>query len=558
LLISTADPGLTIKSVVSDKPDVLYVNPLVTMSSTSYLLVGLKKGSATLTVTASNGKVAKKKITVRDKVYIKSFSFYAADTSSGAPTAASFKELTFAAGDTSKTFCLYAAAQPTSASFGGDLTIATDIVTPGAATFSSSSPQVALVSERARDGYSQVLVSKPGTATLTVQATDGGKAKSTFKVTAKGKLITDFERVADFSLQPGATRHLEPDAVPSDAWDKTFAWSSSNKKVAAVDAEGNVTAVRLGTSTITCKNAASGLKHSFKVTVGYNSVASGTTYRFFAYNPVNMVNTDIPNNSSWLMFYSFGTAFENARLFQIATYNQIALKLNDLHNGGMDEDDVTVIYLTGDGYFAPGSEDNGALCNRFDFNDRLTVAQVRTILEKIPGTVILIVDADCSGSFITSKGAASKAQALARQNAFNRVWTDAFSSSRAVNYSAKGLADSEKKSKFKILTACSATGISQIDQTNKANQYSWFAYWLAKGLGATFGSDGLWNDYTTFTPATAPANANPKVDKVITLSELYKYIQAGIKSESTPLKWQTVSVWPANDPTAVINMTPYA
>jgi hypothetical protein len=102
-----------------------------------------------------------------------------------------------------------------------------------------------------------------------------------------------------------------------------------------------------------------------------------------------------------------------------------------------------------------------------------------------------------------------------------------------------------------VLVSCGATGASR---QNAAGKYLWVSYWLARGLGATFGSNGVHNDYSTFTPSAAPADLNQ--DKVVTLSELYKYVQAGILSESTPTKWQTVSVWPANDPTAVINMTP--
>ena len=40
---------------------------------------------------------------------------------------------------------------------------------------------------------------------------------------------------------------------------------------------------------------------------------------------------------------------------------------------------------------------------------------------------------------------------------------------------------------------------------------------------------------------------------MVTLAELYSYVKARAKTEFTPVKWQTISVWPANDPTAILN-----
>ena len=50
--------------------------------------------------------------------------------------------------------------------------------------------------------------------------------------------------------------------------------------------------------------------------------------------------------------------------------------------------------------------------------------------------------------------------------------------------------------------------------------------------------------------ANPPADLNSTKDEVVTLFEIYKYVQANIKNESSSKYWQTACVWPANDPSS--------
>lgn len=62
-------------------------------------------------------------------------------------------------------------------------------------------------------------------------------------------VATDVE-VEDFSMYEGTSRQLEVVLTPMDAYD-VMAWTSSNTEIATVDEEGNVSALKPGTTTIT-------------------------------------------------------------------------------------------------------------------------------------------------------------------------------------------------------------------------------------------------------------------------------------------------------------------
>ena len=547
VLISSADQTLTVANVTSNSSRLKVIPPA--SAGQPYYIRGASKGTATLTVTASNGKVAKKTITLKDKVYISSFTFYTKDQQADTPVIAKSRQYTFTTDDAGKFFYLYAAANPSSASYG----VGAVINTPKAARFTSSNSAVTSVREVTTNGFVFPLVSKPGTATITVRATDGGSAKGSFKVTVKKALVTQLSQIPDFFMRPGAARTLSPTVSPSNAWDRALSWSTSNKKVVRVDSSGNVIAGLPGSAVITYKNTASGLSRKVKITVGYGKTAGvNTTYRFYTFDMVGVAGMTSPqNNSMALMDATFDAAYGTAysqRFSASGGFSDVRTLLDNLHTYSMDEDDVTVIYLAGNAYFSTDSEDNGALYGSPP-NGSLSVSDVRFALEKIKGTVILIVDADCSSAFITSKGTASKAATPAQRKAFVDTWTGAFNARKA-SLTAKGLADSVNKNKFKVLVSCSTSGITQ---QNSSGKYLLFTYWLARGLGATFASNDYANPYTAFTPDSAPANAGKNKDKVVTLAELYSYVKARAKTEFTPVKWQTISVWPANDPTAILN-----
>lgn len=111
---------------------------------------------------------------------------------------------------------------------------------------------------------------KNGTVTITVTAADGSKKKATCKVgvyTAKIKKAT--VSPSKKTLNVGQTVTLKTKIKsPSKGAVNLFTWTSSNKKVASVDAKGKVKALKAGTATIT-GTAADGSKKKVtcKITV---------------------------------------------------------------------------------------------------------------------------------------------------------------------------------------------------------------------------------------------------------------------------------------------------
>lgn len=112
-------------------------------------------------------------------------------------------------------------------------------------TFTSSNKKVAAVS---KDGT--ITAKKAGKANITVKA---GKKKVTVKVTVQAPAPTGINGVpATKTLKKGKSFTIKPKLTPSGAEAK-ITYSSSNKKVATVDAKGKVTAKGKGTAVITVK-----------------------------------------------------------------------------------------------------------------------------------------------------------------------------------------------------------------------------------------------------------------------------------------------------------------
>ena len=110
---------------------------------------------------------------------------------------------------------------------------------------------------------------KAGSATITVTTSDGGKTAKC-EVTVEAKVIPVSGITVDketLSIVEGEDATLTATVAPEDASDKTFAWSTSDEKVATVDENGKVTAVAAGTATITATTTDGGKTAKCEVTV---------------------------------------------------------------------------------------------------------------------------------------------------------------------------------------------------------------------------------------------------------------------------------------------------
>ena len=80
----------------------------------------------------------------------------------------------------------------------------------------------------------------------------------------------------------GQTATLTAIVAPSNATNKSITWTSSNRSVATVDANGNVTAVANGTTTVTARtNDGSNLSATCSVTVDISELSGFSNYKLY-------------------------------------------------------------------------------------------------------------------------------------------------------------------------------------------------------------------------------------------------------------------------------------
>ncbi len=142
-------------------------------------------------------------------------------------------------------------------------------------TWSSSNDAVATVSA---DGL--VTAISLGEAIVTATAADGSGVTATCRVTVGATLAEGVSVSADgeTTLKVGGSVQLRATVTPETATDKSVSWSTGNANVATVDGNGLVTAVGVGTATITCTNSA-GLTATIDITVERTPVSSITLNR---------------------------------------------------------------------------------------------------------------------------------------------------------------------------------------------------------------------------------------------------------------------------------------
>ena len=174
--------------------------------------------------------------------------------------------------------------------------------------WTSSNTDVATVSE------GNIKAIREGTATLTATSRDGGRT-ATCKVTVTSPIVhvqSISLKTTSLTMRPGDKTTVYAVYNPSNVTDKVLTWTSSNTNVATVS-EGNVTAVGVGTATITAKSRDGGKTASCTVTVTDGTIkvqsislkstteilTKGSTKTIYAvYNPSNVTDKVLTWSSS--------------------------------------------------------------------------------------------------------------------------------------------------------------------------------------------------------------------------------------------------------------------
>lgn len=126
--------------------------------------------------------------------------------------------------------------------------------------WTSSDPKIATVSS---DG--SVTAVGPGTVVITATTVDGSfSSKCVVTVNSPAQHV-DLNK-STLSVVEGTASKLSATVYPLNSTQKTLSWTSSDSNVASVDQQGNITAIKAGTATITVSVAA-GVAASCEVTV---------------------------------------------------------------------------------------------------------------------------------------------------------------------------------------------------------------------------------------------------------------------------------------------------
>ena len=147
-----------------------------------------------------------------------------------------------------------------------------DNATNKAVRWSSSNEEIAAV-----DQNGKVKAIAEGNAVITV-ATEEGNVTATCEITVKKPVVVASSVVlnkTEAEITVGDTLQLTATVLPEDAADKTIVWTSSDEKVAKVDANGKVTAIKAGEVEIKASSAVDDVNAVCKLTVKAKTSGNG-------------------------------------------------------------------------------------------------------------------------------------------------------------------------------------------------------------------------------------------------------------------------------------------
>ena len=409
-----------------------------------------------------------------------------------------------------------------------------------------SSTRTSVASVDRATGY--VTPVKAGITVIRCRATDGNQKKSTCTVVVKPVVPTGLAlSSATLEVNVGATATLSATVSPADATDKRIVWTSNNPNVATV-AGGVVTGKQYGKATITARTRSGSVRARCVAYVGYYTtefralIVGQDAYDF---GELGAPATDVRLVKSMLMNSDFGSGKSvNVTLKENLTTAALRGALNQMASWGVDGDDVTYFYYSGHGSESvPGAlvgVDGGVI----------SVDEVRGYLDRLPGTVVVILDSCYSGWFIRSKSAGASSAAAVNPDTVNERVVSAFSKASSGGITAKTSLTGSKTAagSYKILTACSSTESSYIISSASFQGASLFTYYLASGGGVNAKN---WEAARLY----ADVNSN----NIVTLNELYKYTRPRVLSNPSLVRAgvkQSVRIWPEGSSFPVLQRTP--
>ena len=141
-------------------------------------------------------------------------------------------------------------------------------------SWSSSDTTIAKV-----DNLGKVTGINAGTATITVTSVDGGKTSTRQIVVIPPTVSTGIMTDSVVYGTMNTSRQIAATIVPSNSTNKTLHWSVADTTIASVDANGVVTGLKLGTTSLTISAADGGSTRTVQLIVGtiVMAIDAGTT-----------------------------------------------------------------------------------------------------------------------------------------------------------------------------------------------------------------------------------------------------------------------------------------
>ena len=364
-----------------------------------------------------------------------------------------------------------------------------------------------------------IAAGEPGNTYVSFYSGQKSTVRKSTKVTIKPVPVRSVKlSTGASSLDVGKTLQLGSMVQPENASNQSVKWYTSNKKVATVSASGVVTAKRPGVATITAKTVSGGRKAACKVRVSIPAPTEGTVYRALLigneryssrlrgpYNDISAMET-VMNLST-----IDGQGYANVIAKKDRTRAQMLSDISALRYLGIDDNDVTIFYYSGHGGRSSATESGTGLVGV----DRrlLNVPTLKSALDRIPGTVVVILDACYSGMFIGK----STASAARMGTDFNAQVMRSFEGS----LQKKGLTTS----KYQVMTACrkGETSVSVGFYSSGSSTYVGLStYYLAMAGG-----------YDLLDPAFNAFAGDASGDGVATFAEAFSYADAGVDAFRT-------------------------
>ena len=371
--------------------------------------------------------------------------------------------------------------------------------TASSLSFKSSDSSVATVSKTGR-----VIARGVGTAVITASISGGASASCTVNVVPAPSHL---------SLEPASvSKRLDKKGVqlkwafgaPDEKGTVTF--TSADKGIATVDAQGYVTFKAVGQTAITAVTN-NGLSVTIDVKVLPEKPETGTPkYRLFA--AYSYADSSVkgylpfPKNNGASVAKVFGKSAIGSLTYSTKVMGNPANKTQLLSGisgffAGTADDDVSIVYLCSHGHMTgdytgyrlslAGYDSDNANANYY-----LSGQEIFNCISRIRGSVVLILDSCYSGTFLQDMGAQLKSHG----------------------------------GRIAVLTAASDTRATYYNVKDTSRAVDFFTFFLLQGLGYNE-REGWWNGNSSGGKGSYPgylaADEAGNDDGIVTLGELYSF-----------------------------------